>query len=37
MEENKILKFPKQYCEDIDEDCISDSDEFEGIRLYDIF
>lgn len=30
MKENKILKFPKQYCEDIDEECISDLDEFDG-------
>ena len=29
MKENKILKFPKQYCEDIDEDGSSNSAEFE--------
>lgn len=30
VKENKILKFPKQYYEDIDEECISDSAEFDG-------
>lgn len=29
MKENKILKFPKQYCEDMDEYCISNSVEFD--------
>jgi len=29
VKENKILKFPKQYCEDMDEYCISNSVEFD--------
>lgn len=29
MREDKILKFPKQYCEDIHEEYIANSDEFE--------
>ena len=30
VKKNKILKFPKQYCEDINQECIGNLDEFDG-------